>query len=267
MRPSESQTRTSPGSAPRTRTGPGRNFPGIWLYQRSGLPVRVIATYPNWRKIEDSSGEAITFQADVSEPSAVTRMFEAAEESFGGVAPDLAAAELKRAVTDLGFQLSVAGMASLVASGSPVGASVTERCCAGGVVEEHFAIEDQRFYDHHGFDVRRIGSAALTNLRHGRAVSRPQRAWLGVFAHPVDEGVVVSFNSDSDELARRLNTEAAKAVVAHGFARLGLRAIEAGGDAGQPVAFLSAQLGQPIIVENKSGVGGVLAIVVAALDR
>jgi len=29
-------------------------------------------------------------------------------------------------------------------------------------------------------------------LRHGRAVSRPQRAWLGVFAHPLDEGVVVA---------------------------------------------------------------------------
>ncbi|HEV3141536.1 MAG TPA: biosynthetic peptidoglycan transglycosylase, partial [Vicinamibacterales bacterium] len=32
------------------------------------------------------------------------------------------------------------------------------------------AIEDQRFYDHHGFDLIRIGSAALTNLRHARAV-------------------------------------------------------------------------------------------------
>jgi S1-C subfamily serine protease len=29
-------------------------------------------------------------------------------------------------------------------------------------------------------------------LRYGRAVSRPQRAWLGVFAHPLDEGVVVA---------------------------------------------------------------------------
>jgi S1-C subfamily serine protease len=29
-------------------------------------------------------------------------------------------------------------------------------------------------------------------LRHGRVVSRPQRAWLGVFAHPLDEGVVVA---------------------------------------------------------------------------
>ena len=30
------------------------------------------------------------------------------------------------------------------------------------------AIEDQRFFDHHGFDLIRIGSAALTNIRHGR---------------------------------------------------------------------------------------------------
>jgi S1-C subfamily serine protease len=29
-------------------------------------------------------------------------------------------------------------------------------------------------------------------LRHGRVVSRPQRAWLGVFASPLDEGVVVA---------------------------------------------------------------------------
>jgi S1-C subfamily serine protease len=28
-------------------------------------------------------------------------------------------------------------------------------------------------------------------LRYGRVVSRPQRAWLGVFAHPLEEGVVV----------------------------------------------------------------------------
>jgi S1-C subfamily serine protease len=29
-------------------------------------------------------------------------------------------------------------------------------------------------------------------LRYGRVVSRPRRAWLGVFAHAVDEGVVVA---------------------------------------------------------------------------
>lgn len=29
-------------------------------------------------------------------------------------------------------------------------------------------------------------------LRYGRVASRPRRAWLGVFAHPLDEGVVVA---------------------------------------------------------------------------
>jgi SH3-like domain-containing protein len=39
------------------RTGPGRNYPGIWLYKRRDLPVRVTQIYPNWRKIEDPDGE------------------------------------------------------------------------------------------------------------------------------------------------------------------------------------------------------------------
>ena len=39
------------------RTGPGRNYPGIWLYKRRDLPVRVLQIYPNWRKIEDPAGE------------------------------------------------------------------------------------------------------------------------------------------------------------------------------------------------------------------
>ena len=38
------------------RTGPGRNYPGIWLYKRRDLPIRVVKTYPNWRMIEDSEG-------------------------------------------------------------------------------------------------------------------------------------------------------------------------------------------------------------------
>lgn len=38
------------------RTGPGRNYPGVWLYQRRDLPIRVIKTYPNWRLIEDPDG-------------------------------------------------------------------------------------------------------------------------------------------------------------------------------------------------------------------
>ena len=39
------------------RAGPGRNYPGVWLYQRRDLPVRVVQTYPNWRKVEDPDGE------------------------------------------------------------------------------------------------------------------------------------------------------------------------------------------------------------------
>ena len=38
------------------RTGPGRNYPGTWLYQRRDLPVRVIKLYSNWRLIEDPEG-------------------------------------------------------------------------------------------------------------------------------------------------------------------------------------------------------------------
>jgi SH3-like domain-containing protein len=40
----------------RMRSGPGRQFPATWLYQRAGLPVKVIEVYPNWRKIQDPDG-------------------------------------------------------------------------------------------------------------------------------------------------------------------------------------------------------------------
>jgi SH3-like domain-containing protein len=39
-----------------TRTGPGKNYPGVWLYQRRDLPVRVIKKYQNWRLIQDPDG-------------------------------------------------------------------------------------------------------------------------------------------------------------------------------------------------------------------
>lgn len=49
----------------RMRTGPGRQFPATWLYQRAGLPVKVIETYPNWRKIEDPDGVQGWMQANL----------------------------------------------------------------------------------------------------------------------------------------------------------------------------------------------------------
>ncbi len=39
-----------------TRTGPGKNYPGVWLYQRRDLPVRVLKRYEHWRLIEDPDG-------------------------------------------------------------------------------------------------------------------------------------------------------------------------------------------------------------------
>ena len=38
------------------RTGPGKNYPGVWLYKRRDLPIRVLQIYPNWRLIEDPDG-------------------------------------------------------------------------------------------------------------------------------------------------------------------------------------------------------------------
>jgi SH3-like domain-containing protein len=39
------------------RTGPGQNYPATWMYMRADLPIRVIETYPSWRKVQDPSGE------------------------------------------------------------------------------------------------------------------------------------------------------------------------------------------------------------------
>jgi SH3-like domain-containing protein len=38
------------------RAGPGRNYPGTWLYVRRDLPVRVVEVYQSWRKIVDPDG-------------------------------------------------------------------------------------------------------------------------------------------------------------------------------------------------------------------
>ncbi len=38
------------------RTGPGRNYPATWRYVRQDLPIRVIETYPDWRKVQDPDG-------------------------------------------------------------------------------------------------------------------------------------------------------------------------------------------------------------------
>ncbi|MDE0704614.1 MAG: SH3 domain-containing protein [Rhodospirillaceae bacterium] len=38
------------------RTGPGKNHPIEWVYQRRGLPVEVIRDYDTWRQVRDRWG-------------------------------------------------------------------------------------------------------------------------------------------------------------------------------------------------------------------
>ena len=60
----DAQTRETPywasvsSSRALMRTGPGRNYPGTWLYVRPDLPVRVVEVYEDWRKVEDPDGES-----------------------------------------------------------------------------------------------------------------------------------------------------------------------------------------------------------------
>ena len=49
----------------RMRTGPGRNYPASWLYVRSGLPIKVVDVYKEWRKIEDPGGTQGWMQANL----------------------------------------------------------------------------------------------------------------------------------------------------------------------------------------------------------
>lgn len=38
------------------RVGPSKDYPATWVYQRRDLPVKVVETYPDWRKVEDPDG-------------------------------------------------------------------------------------------------------------------------------------------------------------------------------------------------------------------
>jgi SH3-like domain-containing protein len=49
----------------RMRTGPARTYPAVWLYQRADLPVRVVAVFKEWRKVEDPDGAQGWMQANL----------------------------------------------------------------------------------------------------------------------------------------------------------------------------------------------------------
>ncbi|MGE7206083.1 SH3 domain-containing protein [Sphingomonas sp. NPDC019816] len=43
-------------SRARMRTGPARAYPASWNYRRPDLPVKVVAAFKEWRKVQDPDG-------------------------------------------------------------------------------------------------------------------------------------------------------------------------------------------------------------------
>jgi len=43
-------------SEARMRTGPSTDYPTLWVYQREKLPLKILARYKSWRKVEDPDG-------------------------------------------------------------------------------------------------------------------------------------------------------------------------------------------------------------------
>lgn len=39
------------------RVGPSRSHPVLWIFQRKGMPVEVIAEFEHWRRIRDADGD------------------------------------------------------------------------------------------------------------------------------------------------------------------------------------------------------------------
>lgn len=40
----------------RMRTGPAKDYPTMWVYRREQLPLKIIARFEDWRKVEDHEG-------------------------------------------------------------------------------------------------------------------------------------------------------------------------------------------------------------------
>ncbi len=38
------------------RTGPSTEYPTMWVYKRERLPIKILARYRAWRKVEDHDG-------------------------------------------------------------------------------------------------------------------------------------------------------------------------------------------------------------------
>ena len=38
------------------RSGPGKQYPIIWVYEKKSLPIEITAEFGNWRKVKDIEG-------------------------------------------------------------------------------------------------------------------------------------------------------------------------------------------------------------------
>ncbi len=39
------------------RSGPGRQYPAIWVYRRLGMPIEIVGKFDDWRKVRDFQGD------------------------------------------------------------------------------------------------------------------------------------------------------------------------------------------------------------------
>lgn len=39
------------------RSGPGRQYPAIWVYRRLGMPLEIVGRFDDWRKVRDFQGD------------------------------------------------------------------------------------------------------------------------------------------------------------------------------------------------------------------
>lgn len=98
------------------RSGPGNQYPILWVYQRAGYPVEVLARYDNYYKLRDIEGEEgwvyigmvsrkATGLVGGKSPSNLMRRAEAGSQLVARLAPGV--------VVDLGECEDVSGVGTL----------------------------------------------------------------------------------------------------------------------------------------------------------
>jgi len=74
------------------RTGPSRDHPILWRYERAGLPVLILKESRNWRRVRDPDGEEVWIHARTlsSQSRAMTRQAAMLRRQPGAQSPPVA---------------------------------------------------------------------------------------------------------------------------------------------------------------------------------